>query len=295
MRGFMILLLGSLSMLIGSDLHSQELQSTKASAKILKFEIDVEDLGVDPVVQEKDRVLLGPDALRLDSDVDDSGTPLSSLVFRRRDRSYLILFHESKEAVVYDLAEFKEFTEKSEALQNRLWERLAEGRPPEEAEILTKMRESKRETARLGQEAMQAGLELKKTEETGELDGHPWRKYQEFRHGTLSREFLVTPWTHLGVQDETSRIFEEIKAFDDQKREFSQGMNRAPDPFGHYVEFGGFPVVVRQFDGGGNIVYTATVTSIEEVEDSGDLFQNPGYQEEGMADRVRVIGEGDPE
>ena len=46
---------------------------------------------------------------------------------------------------------------------------------------------------------------------------------------------------------------------------------------------------MRQFDGDGTLVFTATVTSIEEVDDSEGLFENPGYPEEGLSDRVRSL------
>jgi hypothetical protein len=289
MRKLVVLMAGVLPILGGADLRAQEAQIEQGGAKILKFEIVAEDLGVDPTVTETNLLYLGPKALQFDSEVGESGAPLSSMVFRRQDQSYLILFHEVNEALVYDIEEFEEYTVKNEALQDRLWERLTEGQTPEEAEALRKMRASKRETGRLGQEAMRAGLELKKTDQTGEMDGHPWRKFQEFRSGTLSREFLVTPWSHLGVDNETSEIFDEIAAFDEQRREISKGMSRAPDSFEHYDEFDGFPLVVRQFDGAGNVVFTATVKSIEPVTNDEGLFENPGYAEEGLADRVRTL------
>jgi hypothetical protein len=289
MRKLVTLIAGVLPILGGADLRAQEAQIDQGGAKILKFEIAAEDLGVDPAVKETNLLYLGPKALQFDSDVGELGVPLSSMVFRRQDQSYLVLFHELNEALVYDIEEFEEYTVKNEALQDRLWERLTEGRSPEEAEALKKMRESKRETGRLGQEAMRAGLELKKTEETGEMDGHPWRKFQEIRSGTLSREFLVTPWSHLGVPKEMSKIFDEIAAFGEQKREISKGLSTAPDPFEHYDEFDGFPLVVRQFDGAGNVVFTATVKSIETVTNEEGLFENPGYPEEGLSDRVRTL------
>ena len=289
MRGFVFLLVGTVSMMVASDLPAQEPQAIQKAAKIVRFELAIEDLGVDPAVRETALVFLGPDAIRLDSEVDEAGSPVSSMIFRRKEEGYLILFHETEEAVIYDLDEFREFTEKSDALQDRMWERLTEGRSPEETEALKKMRVSKRETARLGQVAMRAGLELEKTDESGELDGYPWRKYRELRSGTLSREFLVTPWEHLGIEGETARIFNEIASFSEEKQKISSGMSRAPEPFEHYVDLGGFPLVVRQFDGEGNLVFTTTVTAIESIEDSESLFQNPGYPEEGMADRVRTI------
>lgn len=289
MRGIVCLLVCSLAVAAGSESQAQESQAAIAEEKILRIEIDFEDSSVDPVVREKNRLYLGPNALQFDTVIDESGQPVSSAIFRRKDQSYLILLHEPKESVVYDVEEFRRYTAKNKALQDRLWERLAEGRPPEEVEALEKMRESKRETASLGEEAMRAGVKLEKTEESGELGGHPWTKYQEYISGSLSREFLVTPWAHLGVHAETSEIFEEIAAFDDQKREISPGMSRVPNPFEHYDEFDGYPLVSRQFDGEGNIVFTATVTSIETMEETEGLFENPGYPEKGMADRVRTL------
>ena len=289
MREVVALVVGVLSILSSADLRAQKSQASRGTAKIVGFQIEIEDLGVDPVVREANRMFLGPRRLQYDSEIDESGAPLSTMVFRRQDQSYLILFHETKEALVYDLEEFEKYTEKSAALQDRLWERLTEGRSPEEAEALKKMRESKRETGRLGQEAMRAGLELKKTDERGELDGHPWRKYQEFRSGILSREFLVTPWSHLSIDAETSEIFKEIAVYNERKLEISDGMSRVPAPFEHYEKFEGFPLVVRQFDADGNLVFSATVTSIDGVEDTEGLFGNPGYPEEGLADRVRTI------
>ena len=290
MRFIALLIAGSMTMIVGSISWAQVLEQEERASVAIRFETDIEDTGVEPPVRERGRVILGPNAVRVDGEVDESGSPSSSMIFRREKQGYLILFHETEEAVVYDLPEIEEYVEKNEVLQDRLWKRLTAGRSPEETEALMKMRESRKETARLGQDAMLAGLKLVKTEEKGESDGHPWTKFQEFRSGTLAREFLVTPWEHLGVSAETAAVFQETGQFAAQRLEISQGLDRAPDPFQHYAEFGGFPLVVRQFDGEGNVVYKSTVTSIEKVENCATLFENPGYQEEGLSDRVRVIG-----
>ena len=93
----------------------------------------------------------------------------------------------------------------------------------------------------------------------------------------------------LGIEGETAKIFIEIATFSEEKQKLSAGMSRAPEPFEHYADFGGFPLVVRQFDGEGNSVFTTTVTAIDWIEDTEALFQNPGYPQEGMADKVRTI------
>jgi len=289
MRRINWLFIGAVSLVLASGAWAQETDSAEGAEKTVRFEIALEDSSVTPAIPEKGAVMLGPGAVRMDSELDESGSPSSSMIYQRESKSYLVLFHDNEEAVVYDVGEFKRYAEKNEALQEKLWERLSMGRSPEESEALKKMRQSRRETARLGQQAMQAGLKLEKTEETGVLDGHSWVKFQELRSGTLAREFLVTPWEQFGIGEETSEIFEEIADFAEQRREISGGMNRAPDPFEYYDEFGGFPLVMRQFDGEGNVVLESRVTAIETVESSEALFQNPGYPEEGLADRVPVI------
>jgi hypothetical protein len=280
---------GFVGLLLGPALGAQEAAKPPAKPTTIRFEIAIEDSSVEPPVHETDAIFLGSEAVRLDSLVDDSGSASMSVIYRRKQKDYLILFHEVEEAVVYDLEEFGRFTDKKKALQERLWERLSSTGSPEEAEVLSKMRESRREAGRLQIQAERLGLRLEKTDETGQTDGHPWTKYREFRSGSLAREFLVTPWQHLGIGAETSEVFEEIAFFAERRKEISEGLDRAPDPFQHFDAFGGFPLVVRQFNGEGEVVFESTVTAIETLEDSDAVFKNPGYAEEGLADRVREL------
>lgn len=293
MRRLVLGLISALSLIVGPVIQAQEETEIRPEiqqdSKVMRFEIRGVEPGTDSADYEGGVFYLGPGALRMDASGEDSETMASSLIYLRQDKSYMVLMHETEEAVTYDLEEFARYTEKNEALQEKLWERLAGAASQEEAEAMLELRRVRREAAIAKNKILKATLNLEKTDVTGEMDGHVWTLYREFAGETVTREYLVTPWDDLGITEETSEIFEETAYFAAQKKEISGGLSLAYDPFQHYDQFDGYPLVMRQLNADGSVVLDVKVTAIQAVDDPGDLFENPGYPEKGLSETVRVI------
>lgn len=291
MRILVLGLISALLLIVGPVIQAQEEAEDQPEihSKVMRFEIRAVEPGTESAGHEAGVFYLGPDALRIDTSGEDPESMASSLIFLRQEKRYLVLMHETEEAVTYDLEEFARYTKKNEALQEKLWERLAGAASPEEAEAMLELRRVRREAGVARNKLLKATLDLEKTDVTGEMDGYAWTLYRELAGETVMREFLVAPWDDLGIAEQTSEIFEETAYFAAQKKEISGGLSLAYDPFQHYDQFDGYPLVMRQLNADGSVVLEVKVTAIQEVDDPGEFFENPGYPEKSLSETVRVI------
>lgn len=228
---------------------------------------------------------LGRRALRVDSEFDPSGAPQLSTIFRSSDNGFLILAHDTEEAWIYDHEQAGITAQRRQEFERRMSEQMADDESGA-GEAIARMKTLREESARLRQERPQSAIEFRTTSETGEIEGQPWVKVVETLQGVVTRELLVTPWKELSTGEDAVRVFQEMSDFFDDVVEISGGAARMPNPYQHFEKLGGFPLVARQLDNQGNTVIETRVVSIEVIEDSNGVFENPGYPQRGVAEHL---------
>lgn len=257
----------------------------EADARAVQIRQETIDSRMTPPNTEVVVTTLGRQALRVDSEFDPSGAAQLSTIFRSSDRGFLILAHDTEEALIYDREQARIAAQRRREFEGRMSEQLADDESPA-GEAIARMKRLREESARLQQERPQSAIEFRTTSETGEIEGLPWVRVVETRQGAATRELLVTPWKELATGVDAVRVFQEMSDFFDDIVEISGGVARMPNPYQHFEKLGGFPLVIRQLDGNGNAVIETRVISIEVVEESSGVFDNPGYPQQGVAEHL---------
>ena len=261
----------------------------ESDAKAIRIRQEVTDSRFSPPSNEVMITTIGRDALRLDTELDAEGEPGVSTIFRVQDNDLLILLHDTEEALTHNLEQQEIIAERRKFFDRRLEELLAEDATGEAAEF-ARMLEMRRQAARLNadKEKENEGIDqrFEQTSESGELEGYPWTKYREIRNGVLIQELLVSPWLDIGIGEDVVRVLEKLDAYIEDSKRISGTEMGMQNPFGQHLELEGVPLVIRQFDSAGNVVVEVRVVSIESVEESSGVFENPGYPESATTDNL---------
>lgn len=275
-----LLAVGALYLLAGVGVGEDQTE-----AKAIRIQQEIIDSRLPQPASETTVTWLGRGSLRVDTELDSSSTPMVSTIFRRDSQGYLILDHDTKEALIYDREQVRLIAARREEAQQRLMERVDDD-PTGTAAAIVRLQEQRKVTAGRSLAKDQVDVLFEKTSETGELEGTPWIKYREVRNGLVTQEFLVTPWDQLSVGAGVVEVLEDLGRFVKEAQEISIGAVRVPNPYESSMRLGGFPIAGRRFDGDGNIVLETKLISIDTVEDDGSVFGNPGYPERGVAENL---------
>ncbi len=270
--------------LLGGFLALTAWASAEEAQQLTRIRLETEDRSRSPAIVEVDDLYLAPGAVRLDSEMNDAGGPQFSTIFRT-GQGFLYVMHDVGQAMLQDRQQSELYAQRWKALQQQALERM--GADSEEEMALL---EKRQELARAEQAAQAAAIELQRTGETGELNGRPWSRFTETRSGVLAREMLVISWEELGLAAEVTDVFEEIGRFHQDLREMF-GRGPTTSAFDYYRQLGGLPLQTRQFDAEGNVVLEARITAIETLHRPAGFFDNPGYPEIGMADKLPAVPE----
>lgn len=251
---------------------------------VIRVRFETEDRTRPEATREVDLIYLAPGAVRLDTEFNEDSEPQFSTLYRS-GKGFLYLMHDSGEAVLQDRQQSELYAKRLEAARKRALERMG-GASEERLQAIEKSQQ-----AAVAQQVAQAeAMKLEKTDETGETHGHRWTKFRESHDGVTTREILVISWQDLGASPEVSQLFEEIGLFHaDLRKLFGRGP--AGSAFGYYHDLGGLPLQSQQFDANGNVVLEARITAIDILDLPENLFENPGYPQTGMADRLPDVGE----
>lgn len=265
-----------------------EVGESQTDARAIRVQQETINSRLPQPTSETSVTWIGQSSLRIDSEIDSSGAPLVSTIFRRGGQGFLILLHESEEALVYDREQVNLMALRRQKIQERLAELSADD-PNGAAAMIIRMQEERKKSTDLNGAEPKASTGLEKTSEKGELEGTAWVKYREVRDELVTREFQVTPWDQFSIGEGIVGVFEDLERFIEDAQEISTATARLPNPFELFLQLGGFPIASRWFDEEGNTVLETRLTSVEVIEDADSVFENPGYPERGVTEDLPEV------
>jgi len=256
------------------------------SAAGVVYEIEVKDHEQSPPKTESMEASIEGRNLKMEiasSDWSDRGGR-GDMVFRGDRREMVVVYHDDKTYFVLDEETMKALAAQVNEAMSMMDQALANV-PEDKRAMVEKMMKDKMPQAQAAPERPKS--ELKKTGERATHSGYPCVKYEVLLDGRKIRELWVTDWANIEGGAEVGGVFEDMSEFFkellDSIPQFADGGGADQPFFEHLQELGGFPVVTRDFDDGGDLESESTLRSARRRTLDPSAFDPPsGYKRRSM-------------
>ena len=211
------------------------------------------------------------------------------MIYRGDRREMVVVDHGEKSYFVLDAEGIKQIAGQIGAAMSQMEEALKNVPESQRAAIEKMMKD------RMPQQVTAAvQTELKKTGEHAEQAGYPCVKYDVLQGGEKVREMWVTDWSNVEGGKEVAGMFREMSGF---FQEMMDAFRSASGPMGalvsqigdnmfeHMKELDGFPVVTREFGGGGLESESTLRSAARKSFAAGDFEPPAGYKQQQMFGR----------
>ena len=211
-------------------------------------------------------------------DSSESGT----MIFNSDISELVVVDNDNRNFYVLDQAQIDAIAAQIDEQNRQLEEALAE-MPPDQAAIARRMANLPEATPEPPPPTLQ------KTGESDSIADHDCDYYDVISEGRRIRDLCVTDWDDIREGKETAGALISLgNFFENMRRAFRQSggtslMDRQQDLFGYMDELDGYPVLSRDYDSAGNIVYESRLMGSRHEDVDPDVFSRPaGYQERSL-------------
>jgi hypothetical protein len=215
------------------------------------------------------------DGLLMKLDTASPGTDWNGdMIFRGDRREMVIVNHDEKSYFVIDQEQMRKLAGAVNQAMASMEQALA-SMPESQRARMEKMMMSRMQ----GMGAPREPSELKKTGDTGTVNGYPCVKYEVWRSGVRERELWVTDWDNVAGGEEVAGVFYEMASFMTEMLDSLPkmgGQRSLGDPtFEHMKEMNGFPIRTVEYGNDGEVDAESTLQSSREADLDPSQFEPP--------------------
>ncbi|MCP5179058.1 MAG: hypothetical protein H6993_14125 [Pseudomonadales bacterium] len=204
------------------------------------------------------------------------------MLFNGHRREMKVVDHRDGSYMVIDMNAIKQIAGQTNNAMSQLGEALKNVPDDKRAMIAEMMKQRMPQAAAAPKRSTS---ELRGTGETGTKNGYQAVKYEVWQDGRKRREMWVTDWSSIegGAQareafNSLAEFFKELK---DAIPKFGESNKNAS--FEHMKELGGFPVLTREFNRGGELESENALRSARRATLNPEDFEPPaGYKRQAM-------------
>ena len=225
---------------------------------------------------------------------DRGGRGGAKVIYRGDRKEMIVVDHDDRSYTVIDEAMFEQIGGMAAQASAAIEEALANVPEDQRAAIEEMMKERMPDVAAGAASGASPGTgapatELRSTGERGTQAGYPCVKYVVVRGGETVRELWVTDWSNVEGGAEAAEAFGAMTDFvDEMTAAFSSAAGGAAPPgigdhvLEHLKEMNGFPVVVREYEGGELEEESTLRSATRRTLDPADFEPPAGYKRRSM-------------
>jgi len=206
-------------------------------------------------------------------------TKEEEMIYSASSKTMTVIDHKSRSYLQLDQAAIKKITtQMNQAMAE--YERALQSAPAAQRQMMEQM--LRQQMPGMAQKKAPT-IEVIHTGNSTETNNYPTTVYQVKTDGKKTQELFVTAWENLQGSENVMSTLQEMSGF---MNEMLKAMSTGPmadmmpgataknwlDQLG---EINGFPVLVKEYDNGGNIISETKLLSIEEASIAPETFQAP--------------------